>query len=261
VGRAALIPPFPSGRILRIVSAAMLERKIKVSPTPEVLAGEAARYLVQAAQQAVDLSGKFTLALSGGSTPRALYELLAGPAYAGMVKWDVVEVYFSDERCVPPDHADSNFRMANEVLLDRVDLRPEHIHRIRGEIDPTEAAIEYGRMLKARFGDGGVDLALLGMGDDGHTASLFPGTAVLGEKEHRCAPVFVEKLKSWRVTMTAPFLNRSHEVVVLVTGEKKAGRVAEILEGDPDATTYPIQLVRPASGRMLWMMDAAAAGM
>lgn len=239
----------------------MLERRIKVSPTPEALAEEAARHVVQAARQAIDLSGRFAVALSGGSTPKALYELLAEPPYAGMIKWDVVEVYFSDERCVPPDHPDSNFRMANEALLDKVELRPEHIHRIRGELQPLEAAIEYGRMLKARFGDGGVDLALLGMGDDGHTASLFPGTAVLDEKEHRCAPVLVEKLNSWRVTMTVPFLNRSYEALVLVTGEKKAGRVAEILEGDPDATTYPIQRIRPASGKMLWMMDAAAAGM
>jgi 6-phosphogluconolactonase len=235
--------------------------RIHVSPDAAAVAKEAAEHVVRAAAEAIKLRDSFSIALSGGRTPKALYEFLAGEPYVSRINWAKVEVFFGDERCVPPGHADSNFRMASEALLDHVPIRPERVYRMRGEIEPEAAAMEYGQLLKAKFGEEGVDLALLGMGDDGHTASLFPETAALKETKHRCVANFVPKLKSWRITMTAPFLNRSREVLVLVTGGEKAKRVAEVLEGERDPLRLPIQLIDPPTGQVTWLMDVGAAGM
>jgi 6-phosphogluconolactonase len=239
----------------------MITPKVEVLPNLDELAGAAAERIVLAGERAIADHNAFSLVLSGGSTPEKLYRLLADKRFRNRIDWSKVEIYFGDERCVPPEHADSNYRMANEALLSKVPLQLFNIHRMRGEIDPKEAAIEYGRMLKARFGIGGADLTLLGMGDDGHTASLYPGTEALQEKEHRCMPNYVEKLKSWRITLTAPFLNKSAEVLILVAGANKAARVAEILEGPVEPERLPTQLIRPTSGELIWMLDAAAAGM
>jgi 6-phosphogluconolactonase len=176
--------------------------------------------------------------------------------------WNNVHIYFGDERCVPPDHADSNFRMANETLLSKVPISPQNVHRMRGECKPNEAAKEYGQMLKDQFGDAGLDLILLGMGDDGHTASLFPHTAALKETKHRCVAHFVEHSTtgaSWRITLTAPFINRASEVLILVAGGSKAARLNEVLHGPKDPERLPIQLIQPA-GQLLWIIDDAAAG-
>ena len=201
------------------------------------------------------------MALAGGRTPKALYELLASDAYADSVDWSNVEIYFGDERTVPLDHLDSNYRMAKEALLDHVMLPRTNVHRMKAELEPEAAAIEYGKMLKDRFGEeGGLDLVLLGMGDDGHTASLFPDTEALKETHHRCVANFVPKLNTWRLTLTAPFLNRSREAVVMVEGAGKATRVQEVLEGADDPDRLPIQLVRPRD-KYFWLMDTAAAGM
>jgi len=170
-------------------------------------------------------------------------------------------VFFGDERNVPPDHADSNYRTARESLLSKVPIPGDNVYRMHGELDANEAAKQYGEMLKEKFGDGGLDMVLLGMGDDGHTASLFPGTAALNETKHRAVGNYVEKLKAWRITLTAPFINRAREVMVLVSGASKAKRLAEVLEGPRDPQRLPIQLVQPASGRIAWLVDAAAAGM
>jgi 6-phosphogluconolactonase len=235
---------------------------IRIFPDPEAVAKATAELFVEAASDAVAKRGAFTVVLSGGSTPKMLYALLAEEPYRSKVAWEKVEVYFADERAVPPDHADSNFKTANDGLLARVPIRAENVHRMRGEIDPNEAAIAYGRMLKARFGDGGPDVTMLGMGDDGHTASLFPGTPAVDETEHRCVAQFVEKSttgRSWRITLTAPFINRSGQVWVLLTGGSKAGRLKEVLEGPRDPGRLPIQLIAPASGGMLWLLDQAAA--
>src|ERR1044071_653885 len=182
--------------------------RIHVLPDAAAVAKEAAEHVVRMAAEAIRQRDSFSIALSGGRTPKALYELLAGEPYSSRINWGKVEVFFGDERCVPPGHADSNFRMASEALLDHVPIRPERIYRMRGEIEPEAAAMEYGQLLKAKFGEEGVDLALLGMGDDGHTASLFPETAALKETKHRCVANFVPKLNTWRITMSAPFLNR-----------------------------------------------------
>jgi 6-phosphogluconolactonase len=235
---------------------------IRVFKDSPAVAQAAAEMIVAGAREAAAAGRNFSLVLSGGSTPKLLYQLLAAEPYRSQIDWGRMEIYFGDERVVPIDHADSNFKMANEALISRVPLKPEHVHRMRGEIDPNQAAIEYGQMLKARFADGGPDITLLGMGDDGHTASLFPFTSALDETQHRCVAHFVEKSttgKSWRITMTAPFINRSAKVLLLVTGASKAARLAEILHGPREPKRLPIQLIQPASGQLIWMLDEAAA--
>lgn len=239
----------------------MLSPTIRVFPDPDSVARHAADWVIAAARQALADRGRFSLVLSGGSTPQSLYQLLAGEAFRSQMQWHRVHVYFADERCVPPDHPDSNYGMVNRLLLDPVEMPAENIRRMRGEIEPEAAAREYGQMLKDRFGDFGPDLTILGMGADGHTASLFPGTAALSETHHRCVASYVARLAAWRLTLTAPMLNRSDQVLVLVTGTSKAPALQQALEGPEDPMRLPIQLVRPSSGRMTWLLDAAAAGM
>ena len=231
----------------------------------EAVAHAALRLFVAAAEKSIAEKGLFSVALAGGSTPKALYQLLAkGPATQPKewpFDWGKIFIFFGDERCVPPDHPDSNFLMANESLLSRVPIPPQNIFRMRGEIDPNTAAKEYGEMLKSRFGEGGLDLVLLGMGEDGHTASLFPHTDALKETHHRCVAHFVEKSttgKSWRITLSAPFLNQSVEVVICVSGSDKAARVAEVLDGPHDPERLPVQMIQPV-GKLVWMLDRAAA--
>jgi 6-phosphogluconolactonase len=239
--------------------------EIHVSPDVPALARDAAERIVAAAHEAVDQRDRFSIALAGGSTPRTLFQLLASDPWRLTIDWTKVEVFFGDERCVPPHHPDSNFRMARETLLSKVPIPGDNIYRMRGEIDPNEAAKEYGLMLKEKFGDdGGLDMALLGMGDDGHTLSLFPGTPAVHEKHHRCVANYAEHSttgKSWRITLTAPFVNRSRTVLVLVAGASKANTFAQVMEGPRQPETFPIQLIDPDSGRLIWLVDAAAAGM
>jgi 6-phosphogluconolactonase len=243
---------------------------IRVFPDSPAVARAAADEIVTAARAARLSSPKsasqagrpFSLVLSGGSTPKLLYQLLANPPYRDEIDWRTVEIYFGDERAVPPDHADSNYKMAHEALLAHVPLKPENIHRMQGETDPTAAAIAYGRMLKSRFGDAGPDITLLGMGDDGHTASLFPHTPAVRETHHRCTAQFVEKSTtgpSWRITLTAPFINRSALVLPLITGPSKAARLNEVLHGPRDPDRLPIHLIQPSPGRLEWLLDTAAA--
>jgi len=239
----------------------MIPPKVEVFPNTHALATAAAQRIVDASQQSIADHNTFSLVLSGGSTPELLYKKLSQDPFRSQLDWSKIEIYFGDERTVPPDHEQSNYRMADAALLSKVPLQPFNIHRMRGEIDPEAAAIEYGKMLKARFGANGPDLTLLGMGDDGHTASLFPNTKALDERDHRCVANFVEKLNTWRITMTAPFLNRSQQVLILVAGAGKAERLAEVLEGPRDPQRLPIQLIQPLSGGLIWLLDAAAAGM
>ena len=235
--------------------------RIEIRPTPQDVAYAAADHVVSRFRAALQFRETFTLGLAGGSTPKALYELLAGDEFRRRIEWARVEVFFGDERCVPPDHADSNFKMAKEALLDHVPIPGDNVYRMKGELDAESAAVEYGRMLKERFGDDGLDLLLVGMGDDGHTLSLFPGTSALDEREHRCVANYVEKLDAWRITLTAPFANRSDQVLALITGDKKSAAVARLLEGDFDPRQTPIQLIRPGDGHFTLLLDAAAAGM
>lgn len=243
----------------------MPQPEINVLPDPAAVAADAAERVVRAADEAIALAGRFSFVLAGGSTPKALYELLASDAYRDRIDWANVEVYFGDERTVPPDHKDSNYRMARETMLAGVPIPQANVHRMRGEVDPEEAAKEYGLLLKERFGDAdsgsGPDLVLLGMGDDGHTASLFPGTPALRETKHRAFANPVPQLNTTRLTMTAPFINRAREVILTVTGANKAKRLSEVLEGSRDPERLPVQLIQPTNGKIAWLIDAAAAGM
>ncbi len=223
---------------------------------------EAAERVVAAAKDAVAERGRFTLALAGGSSPAALYELLASPAYLSRIDWPRTLIFFGDERCVPPEHEWSNYGMARRTLLDRVPLPPENIFPIRGENGPANAAAEYVEKLHAVFGqDESVprfDLILLGMGDDGHTASLFPGMPALDERDAwvvgTSVPAYV-KPQVPRVTLTLPVLNAARDVLFLVTGQGKAKRVREVRD---EVADLPAVLVQPQDGRLAWLLDEAA---
>jgi 6-phosphogluconolactonase len=243
----------------------MSEPHIVVRPTPAHVVEEAAERIITAAAEAHAAGGMFGLFLSGGSTPKALYTLLASDACRTRIDWKGVELYFGDERCVPPDSDLSNYRTARESLIDHVPIPRDNIYRMKGELDPELAAKEYGLMLKERFLDSGPDMVLLGMGDDGHTASLFPNTAALRETHHRCVANhvphdYIPAGTSWRITLTYPFLNTAQRVLILVTGAGKAKRVSEVLEGPHDPDRLPIQGIQP-TGELVWIMDVEAAGM
>jgi 6-phosphogluconolactonase len=240
---------------------AMTNPEIHVLPAPAEVASDAAQRVLSAVEESLSLKGRFSIALAGGSTPKMLYELLAQEPYRSGIDWTKVHVFFGDERCVPPDHADSNYRMAHAALLSKVPLPPDNVYRMKGELDPAAAAAEYDQQLSELFVDNALDLVLLGMGDDGHTASLFPGTAALEERDRRCVANHVPQLNTWRLTLTAPFINQAWQVMVLVTGQAKAQRLQEVLEGDADPQRLPIQLIKPEVGRMVWLMDRAAAAM
>lgn len=215
------------------------------------------------ASQAVSARGRFTVALSGGSTPKSLYGLLASD-FAPKLPWDKSFFFWGDERHVPPDHPESNYRMANEAMLSKVPVPAANIFRIRAEEkDASVAASSYDQTLRDFFHlDPGefprFDLTLLGIGPDGHTASLFPGTAALKEKQHLVVANWVEKFNTSRITVTFPVLNSSACVMFLVSGKDKSGILREVLE-DPNAH-LPSQDVKPADGRLLWLVDRPAAG-
>jgi 6-phosphogluconolactonase len=245
-------------------------RQIEVFPGVQELNQEAARRIVELAQATITANGRFSMALSGGSTPKKLYALLADAPYKDQIDWGKVYIFFGDERCVPPDDPDSNYRMASETLLSKVPLPPQNVFRMHGENPPEEAATAYATELEKFFGlehgDGPspenfprFNLILLGMGPDGHTASLFPGTSALHEHGRPVTSNFVPKLDTYRITLTAPTINRAEQVWFMVVGEDKADTLVRVLEGEYQPQTYPSQLVRPQQGQLIWMLDEAAA--
>jgi 6-phosphogluconolactonase len=230
---------------------------VQLHETPEALARAAARAFVESAAEAIAERGRFAVALAGGSTPKATYEVLARD-HAEDVDWPNVHVFFGDERTVPPDHEDSNYRMAREALLDLVPTGS--VHRMRGELPPDEAAASYETDLRQFFGGEAVlDLVMLGIGGDGHTASLFPGTPALEVTDRLVVANPVPKLDTTRLTLTAPVLSAARAVSFLVAGEGKAEALREILEGDADPHRYPAKLVRPPGGPT-WFVDRDAGG-
>jgi 6-phosphogluconolactonase len=205
-----------------------------------------------------------SVALSGGSTPRALYELLADPnePFRDRIDWDTTHFFFTDERHVPPDHADSNYRMVNEALFSRAPIPAENIHRIPAENpDAANAAANYDADLRKFFAEGipAFDLILLGLGEEGHTASLFPHSPALHEKQKLVAAPWVEKLNTYRITMTLPVLNHGKSVVFLVTGASKAEILKTLIETKPNPDLYPAQAISPTNGAVSWLVDKAAA--
>ena len=222
----------------------------------------AANFIVDLATQAIAERGRFTIALSGGGTPRPIYARLSSADYRDRIEWSQIHVFFGDERCVPPDDVQSNYRMAREALLDHVSLPPDHIHRIQGEIDPAQAALIYEQELQQLFRTSAfpaLDLICLGLGDNGHTASLFPGTAALREKDRWVVPQYVEVMATWRVTFTAPLINATRHSAFLVEGAGKAEVLRRVLEGPYQPDVLPAQLIQPVNGQLHWLVDAAAA--
>lgn len=237
--------------------------EIRVFPTLEELSREAAARFAERAREQRSGRAFFAAALSGGSTPHRLYEFLADPAWD--IPWERVHLFQVDERCVPPDHPESNYRMIREALLDRAPIPLENFHRLPADLpDPEEAAAcyaeELARVLQPKEGEfPRLDLLLLGMGADGHTASLFPSTPALEERRLWVRPNFVPRLGACRVTLTFPVLNSAREVILLVSGGEKADSLRRVLEGSRLVEHYPVQRVQPASGRVSWFLDAAAA--
>jgi 6-phosphogluconolactonase len=233
---------------------------IRTYPEAASLARAAAEHFVTLATAAIAARGQFVVALSGGSTPRTTYALLASDEFAARMDWPRVRVFWGDERCVPPDHPHSNYRMAREALLDKVPIPTENVHRMRGELPPDQAATAYQEELEAVLGAGGrFDLILLGMGADGHTASLFPGTTALHEQTRWVVAHHVDKQSAWRVTLTPVAINAAVHVIFIVSGAGKAERLRQVLAGPYQPDILPAQIVRPTHGRLLWLVDAAAA--
>lgn len=240
----------------------MSRRQIHIGSDAAASIHAAASWWEAVSGAAIGERGVCHVALAGGSTPRALYELLASPLWRERIDWTRMHFWFGDERCVPPEHAGSNYRMARETLLSRVPVDAERIHRIRGEIDPTLAAQEYEDALLRTVppADRGslpaLDLVLLGIGTDGHIASLFPDTDILNRGNELVAAVWVAKLASWRISITLPLINAARRVAVLAIGPGKADIIASVL-GDVSGA-YPAQMVQPAAG-LDWFIDRSAA--
>jgi 6-phosphogluconolactonase len=234
---------------------------IEIFANSQELARGAAEYFVARSDEAVALKGFFTVALSGGSTPKALYQLLADAdePFHAQVPWSRTHLFWSDERHVPPDHPDSNYRMAHEAMLSRVPVPESNIHRVHSENpDANAAANEYEETLlqltKQTLPQ--LDLILLGLGPDGHTASIFPGSEVLHETKRLVAAPWVEKFNTYRITMTLPLLNNGASVLFLVSGAEKVEMVKKVIEGPKQ---YPAQAVQPTHGQLVWMLDKDSA--
>lgn len=224
-----------------------------------------AERIVAMAKETVRLNGRFTLSLAGGSTPRSLYRLLSSGKYRNKIPWDKVHLFWGDERCVQPDHPDSNYRMVKEMLLPAIDIPSENVHRIKGELGEA-AAPDYEKTLKINFDTEGeslprFDLILLGMGDDGHTASLFPRTEAVSDEKGWVREVFVERPKSMRISLTPPVINSAAEIMLLVSGGGKAPALKEVIEGAFDPISYPAQILRMSRGNVTWLVDEAAASL
>ncbi|NIN70674.1 MAG: 6-phosphogluconolactonase [Gemmatimonadetes bacterium] len=238
---------------------------IRIFESAEQVAGAAADVFVATARGAVESGRLVHVALSGGSTPVRLFKLLAAEPYRDAVPWQRVHFFWGDERTVPPDHPDSNFGAANEALLSKLELPRENVHRIHGEHrDPEEAAADYEVELRRHFGlaDGEFpcfDLVYLGMGADGHTASLFPGSEALAERRRLAVAHWVERLGAHRITLTCPTFNSASCILLLVTGGQKAETLREVLEGPAEPPRYPVQLIRPEGGELHWYIDNGAA--
>lgn len=247
--------------------------QIRVYRDSDELALKAARYFARLADQYCVGSGRFAVALSGGSTPRKMYSILAEAPFLDTVPWSSIYFFWGDERCVLPGHQDSNYRMAYEALLSKVPVPPENIFRVATELeDPERIAEEYSARLTKFFLTSArrsetaplsnvprFDLILLGMGPDGHTASLFPHTAALNDNTHIAVANYIEKLNVHRITLTAATINNARNVTFVAAGGDKAGVLKNVIEGSYQPELFPSQLIHPRNGTLLWMVDEDAA--
>ena len=243
----------------------MEDREILIVAEADEVGRRAAELVVELVRESLRQSGRFSVALSGGSTPKALYSLLAEPQYHSSMEWSKLHVFWGDERCVSPRHPDSNYGMANKSLLNKVPIPKENIHRIPTERpDPRRAAVEYEETLRDLFdlAEGELprfDLILLGMGEDGHTASLFSGTQAVAETSRLATETYVEKMGTHRVTLTLPVINQAANVMFLIAGASKAPALGQVFARSQQPPLLPSQLVRPVEGRLLFIVDRAAA--
>ncbi|KPK83133.1 MAG: 6-phosphogluconolactonase [Gemmatimonas sp. SM23_52] len=239
--------------------------QLRIFSDPEQLARGAAQEFVRRTTAGQAAERPFAVVLSGGSTPKRMFELLAGEPYRDQVLWERIHFFWGDERSVPPDHPDSNFAAANQALLSRLELSADNLHRIQAELDdPGLAAARYEDELRRFFGLAEeemprFDLVFLGMGADGHTASLFPGTQALDEERRLAVATWVAKLGAHRVSLTCPVFNNAACILFLVSGAEKAETLRQVLESGREPLRYPAQLIRPQNGELLWYVDEAAA--
>jgi len=243
-----------------------VEVSVRVSPSLAEVTAAAAEMFTRVTLEAVRSRGVARVAISGGSTPKTVFELLADSSqpFFSQVPWEQVQLFWVDERCVPPDNEESNYGMTRDAMLKKVPLPDANVHRMEGELDPEEAASRYESEIRNAFRLEGAetptfDLILLGLGPDGHTASLFPHTEGLNEMARICFANHVPQKDVWRLTLTWPVITQGREVAFLIEGEEKAGIVRTVFAGAYDPETYPAQLIRPASGRLTLLLDAAAA--
>ncbi len=243
-----------------------LEVTYRVYEDSDALARAAAQHFVDRAKQAIAKRGRARIAISGGSTPKATFDLLANAnePFSKEIEWDKVELFWVDERTVGPEDSDSNYRMTKESLLSKVPLLPEHIHRIEGELDPEEAASKYETVIRREFRLEGAeaprfDVVWLGMGDDAHTASLFPNTEGIHELGRIAYANHVPQKDTWRITLTWPVINEALDVVFLIGGEDKAEPLERVFYGEYDPQTTPSQLIQPKNGSLLFLVDKKAA--
>jgi 6-phosphogluconolactonase len=243
-----------------------VNREVEILPDAAAIARRAAERIIESAAAAVKERGVFTISLAGGSTPKALYTLLAtDPAFKSKMPWDKTQFFFGDERHVPPDDSESNFRMANESMLSNLSLKPEQVIRIKAEYEDAEkAAKEYEQTLRSWFklSDGQLprfDVLLLGMGDEGHTLSLFPGTKALHDNGRLVMSNWVGKFFTTRITITAPVANNSALAIFMITKADKALALKAVLEGPYEPEQLPSQLIQPKNGKLLWLLDPTAA--
>ena len=246
-----------------------IEVEYRVFDGPDALSRATAEYFLDRAQAAAKANGVARIAISGGSTPKRTFELLANPAekFKDAMPWAQIELYWVDERVVPPDNVDSNYRMTREAMLDKVPLKPERVFRIEGELGPDQAAARYESAIRNHLRLEGAqgprfDVLQLGMGNDGHTASLFPHTEAIHEMIRIAVANHVPQQKeSWRVTLTAPVINEARDVFFLISGKSKAQPLHDVLLGKYDPETLPSQLIRPRTGKLLMLLDKDAAAL
>lgn len=235
---------------------------IQIYNNTEEINTAAANLFVAAAQKAIAEKGKFTTVLTGGSSPAGIYKLLASDQYKNKIDWSNVFIFWGDERWVPLTDDLSNAKMSYATLLSHVPIPQDNIFEMYAAgVTPEDYAVSYEQSIKKVLGnDGKFDLILLGMGDDGHTASLFPGEAVLDEQNKWVAAYYLEPQKMHRITLTAPLINKAEKIIVIAFGEKKAPALKEVTTGAYNPATYPMQLIKPVTGELLFLVDKSAAG-
>jgi len=238
--------------------------KAYILPDLEAISHKAAEIFLHLSKQYISAANRFVVALSGGTTPGRLYALLGADIFRNAIDWDRIHFFWVDERAVPREDGESNYKLAYDTFLSKVPVRSSNIHRIKGEEGSDKAASEYERDMRAFFGISGFpafDLIILGIGEDGHTASLFPGSESLKEKARLAVPVYMQQTKSSRITLTLPVLNNAGQIIFLVAGKSKSCIVRTILAGEEKGKQYPAGMVNSANNNIQWLIDQEAAGM